>query len=213
MRQSALRGRIEAVLQLRPEDLGLSAGEDDERGLPGDRQFMESGWYRHMLCRYLLALEWASGKRVLDSCSGLGWGGFLVAGKARQVVGVDRDVEAVGFCRRRWTEENMEFVEGSVLALPFENESFDVVMCMEAIEHFSVEDGERYLAELRRVCRPGGVLVGSSAFPRNRGAADELCSKNEYHLHVYTRAEMRSVLHAFGTLLRLTPHYFAAEKH
>ncbi len=207
-----MRSRVDTVLSLRPEDLGLSAGEDDERGLPGNREFMESGWYKHMLCRYLLAMDWSAGKRVLDSCSGLGWGSYLVAGAARQVVGVDRDAEAIDFCRRRWTDDNLEFVEGSVLALPFEDESFDVVMCMEAIEHFSVEDGRRYLAELRRVCRPGGVLVGSSAFPKTRTAADELCAKNEFHLYVYTRAEMQQLLRQFGSPRRLTRHYFAAEK-
>jgi ubiquinone/menaquinone biosynthesis C-methylase UbiE len=165
-----------------------------------------------MLSRYLLAMNHAEGRRVLDSCSGLGWGSYLVAGAAAEVVGIDRDSAAVAFCRRHWKSGNLKFLEGSVLELPFEDDSFDIVMCMEAIEHFSVSDGRRYLSELGRVCRPGGMLLGSSAFPRDRAAADQLCSKNEHHLHVYTRSEMRAALKHFGTPVRLTPHYFAATK-
>ncbi len=211
-RDEKVRARIDEVLALNPKDVGLEAGTEDERGLPGNAQFRASGWYKHMLNRYLLAMDHARGQRVLDSCCGLGWGSYLVAGAAQEVVGVAYDEQAIAFCREHWPQDNLSFVKGSVLELPFEDASFDIVMCMEAIEHFSVEDGRKYLSELRRVCRPGGKLVGSSAFPRNRGAADALCSENEHHLHVYTRAEMRDALEQFGTPVRLTPHYFAATK-
>ncbi len=205
--------RIERVLALDPTAIGVDAGEGDERGLPGNADFLASGWTQHMLLRYFLAMDQAAGKRVLDTCCGLGWGAHLVATVAAELVGVDLDGEAVRFCRDTWGDDNARYVEGSVLALPFEDESFDVVLSMEAIEHFTVSDGRRYVAELHRVCRSGGVLLGSSTFPDTREAADALCAQNEHHLHIYTRAEMRRLLtEVFSPPHRLTLHYFAAKK-
>jgi 2-polyprenyl-3-methyl-5-hydroxy-6-metoxy-1,4-benzoquinol methylase len=206
-------GRVREVLELDPERIGLGAGAVDERGLPGKAEFRESGWTEHMLLRYCLVLEHARGKRVLDTCSGLGWGAHLIAGVAGEIVGIDRDQGAVDFCRTQWQDENLRFVAGSVLELPFEAESFDVVLCMGAIEHFTQDEGRRYLGELRRVCRPRGVLIGSSAFPETRAEADALCAKNPHHLYIYTRAEMRALLtQTFASPTRLTRHYFAARK-
>ncbi|HZO13273.1 MAG TPA: class I SAM-dependent methyltransferase [Polyangiaceae bacterium] len=202
--------RVDHVLKLHVD---FPAGAGDPRGLPGNPEFAASGWTDHMLLRYCLAMDHAVGKSVLDTCCGLGWGSYLVGAVARSVVGIDLDEGAVAFCRETWREDNLEFLPGSVLELPFPANEFDVVLCMEALEHFTVEDGRRYLTELHRVCRPGGILLGSSAFPENKTDADALCALNEHHLHIYTRDEMHTLLSAiFSPPLRLTRHYFAARK-
>jgi SAM-dependent methyltransferase len=41
--------------------------------------------------------------------------------------------------------------------LPYENASFDVVLCTDVLEH--LEHPKRVAAELVRICRPGGVLA------------------------------------------------------
>ena len=46
--------------------------------------------------------------------------------------------------------------------LPFAEESFDLINCMEVIEHIPALDGERAIAELRRLLRPGGFLMIST---------------------------------------------------
>lgn len=211
--EPAIAARVERVLDLDPKTVGLDAGADDERGLPGNAEFMKSGWTDHMLLRYFLAMDRAKGRRVLDTCCGLGWGAHLVAGVARELVGIDLDADAVRFSAETWGDDNTTYLEGSVLDLPFEADSFDVVLCMEAIEHFSVADGRRYLEELHRVCRPGGVLLGSSTFPDTRERASALCAQNEHHLYIYTRREIRRLLtDVFSRPERLTLHYFAAVK-
>lgn len=205
--------RVEEVLALDPAEVGQKIDRTAPRSLPGNPEFVKSGWTEHMLLRYFLAMDVAAGKKVLDSCCGLGWGTHLVASVAGSVTGIDIDPPSIAFCRSQWRDENADFVEGSVLDLPFSDESFDVVLCMEAIEHFRPEDGRRYLEELRRVCRPGGALVGSSAFPASETAARELCAQNPHHLHIYTAEEMRRLLgEVFSGPTRLTTHYFAAKK-
>jgi len=205
--------RAAEVLSFDPSAAGLNATVADPRSVPGAPEFRSSGWSEHMLCRYFLSLEDARGRTVLDSCCGLGWGSHLVSGVATRVVGVDLDAPSVAFCRDHWRDANAAHVIGSVLDLPFADESFDVVLCMEAIEHFTVDGARRYLGELGRVTRPGGALWGSSAFPDDRGDADRLCARNPHHLHVFTRGEMKAfVPSVFGTLDLLTPHYFRAHK-
>ena len=203
--------RVEAELALTAEDAGTTVERTDPRSLPGHAPFRQSGWTDHMLLRYFLALEHSEGRTILDSCCGLGWGSHLVASVADRVVGIDLDPGAVRFCTERWAGPGVSYVVGSVLELPFADASFDVVLCMEAIEHFDAAGGRRYLGELARVLRPGGVVVGSSSFPERADEAERLCSGNPHHLHVYTRRAMRSLLReVFAPPTLLTRHYFVA---
>lgn len=205
--------RISEVMALETKDIGQDVSATDPRSMPSNPDFVASGWAEHMLLRYLIALEHCSRTRVLDTCCGLGWGSYLVASLSAHVTGVDLDEASVGFCSRRWGGENLDFRQANVLDLPFEDGSFDVVLSMDAVEHFSLDDGARYMAELSRVCRRGGRLFGSSAFPETRWGATRLCQTNPHHLYVYAREEMLELLRSsFGTPLLVTRHYFQALK-
>jgi len=50
---------------------------------------------------------------------------------------------------------------GSLVALPYDDNSFDRALCLDVLEHLSFEDQPRALAELHRVLRPGGELLVS----------------------------------------------------
>ena len=47
-------------------------------------------------------------------------------------------------------------------SLPYADGSFDIINCMEVIEHIPAEEGKRVIDELRRVIRPRGVLLIST---------------------------------------------------
>lgn len=51
--------------------------------------------------------------------------------------------------------------QGSLMALPFPDASFDRALCLDVLEHLAYEDQPRALAELFRVLRPGGELLVS----------------------------------------------------
>lgn len=51
--------------------------------------------------------------------------------------------------------------QGSLIALPFPDASFDRALCLDVLEHLAYEDQPRALAELFRVLRPGGELLVS----------------------------------------------------
>src|SRR5579883_787921 len=90
--------------------------------------------------------------RILDI--GCGTGGMLPQYAAfGNACGLDPSEEAQDACRRR----GVPFVRGSGAQLPFADASIDVITALDVIEH--VRDDAGLLRELRRVLRPGGVLV------------------------------------------------------
>ena len=107
----------------------------------------------------------SSGDRVLDACCGTG--DLAVAARragAGEVTGLDFSQPMLERARRK--EPAIEWIQGDLLELPFEDASFDAATVGFGVRN--VDDLERGLAELRRVLRPGG-RVGILEITRPRG--------------------------------------------
>jgi demethylmenaquinone methyltransferase/2-methoxy-6-polyprenyl-1,4-benzoquinol methylase len=94
--------------------------------------------------------------RVLDACCGTG--DLAIAARrhgAHHVVGLDFSARMLE--RARAKDSAVEWLQGDVLALPFEDASFDAATVGFGIRN--VDDLEAGLRELRRVLRPGGRLA------------------------------------------------------
>jgi SAM-dependent methyltransferase len=77
-----------------------------------------------------------------------------------RVTSVEYDHECCRFVRQHLSRQ---FINASITGLPFASNTFDVVCAFDVIEH--VHDDAIAVAELIRVCRPGGaVLVTVPAF-------------------------------------------------
>jgi ubiquinone/menaquinone biosynthesis C-methylase UbiE len=100
-----------------------------------------------------------SNKTLLDV--GCGWGGVAIeaAREARHVVGIEPDLERLGIARRFAQElnlQNLELLDAVGENLPFANDSFDIVISHQVLEH--VDTPEKVIAEIYRVLKPGGVF-------------------------------------------------------
>lgn len=117
----------------------------------------------------LFAQRWAAndeapdyfhGKRCLDA--GCGGGRYALAMArlgASSVVGIDVGAEGLTDATRRRDAlkiENATFRPGSVLDIPFDDATFDFVVCSGVLHH--TPDAERGLRELARVTKPGGEV-------------------------------------------------------
>lgn len=131
-------------------------------------------WYRGL--RSLVARELTRSSatkdapRILDA--GCGTGGGLAWWSrvlGTPCYGIDLASEAVLHCRSRG--ERL-VAQASVEALPFRHDSFDIVVSLDVLCLEGVNE-ERALAEMRRVLRPGGLLVlNLPAFEVLRGEHD-----------------------------------------
>lgn len=78
-----------------------------------------------------------------------------------RVVGLDAAAGALeaarATLRERGLSEQVEVTSGDVMALPFEDASFDVVHAHQVLQHLADPVGA--LAEMRRVTRPGGIVA------------------------------------------------------
>src|SRR2546422_10240282 len=81
------------------------------------------------LQRYLVANDAVSGRTVLDVACGEGYGAFLLARRARRVVGVDIAHEACAHAAARYSTSNLHFVRASATRLPLRPRSLDVAIC------------------------------------------------------------------------------------
>ncbi len=116
--------------------------------------------YEH-LHRYAVAKDYVTGAAVLDIACGEGYGAANLASVARQVTGVDIDAGTVAEARTRYgNRDNLTFLQGDATRIPAEDASFDVVVSFGTIEY--LKDADRFLREIKRVLKPGGLLIVSS---------------------------------------------------
>ena len=103
-------------------------------------------------------IDW-QGKAVLDlGCAG----GFMAEALARrgaEVTGIDPAAEAIAAARAHAREGGLRigYDVGAGEALPYDDASFDAVVCVDVLEH--VADLPKVLAEVARTLRPGGMFL------------------------------------------------------
>lgn len=100
------------------------------------------------------------GQRVLDVGCGPGTVTTDLAARVAPgtVVGVDSSAAVIELARAAASDvAGVEFREGDAMALPFDDDEFDVVHAHQVLQHLS--DPVSALREMRRVTRPGGVVA------------------------------------------------------
>ena len=123
--------------------------EDDEP----DRLFIQ---LYHMNIRDVELTD----KQVLEVGSGRGGGANWVARtySPEQLTGLDYSPAAVKLCNNVYRQqENLNFIEGNAMKLPFDDHSFDVVYNVESSHCYS--DMSQFVHEVHRVLKPGGYFA------------------------------------------------------
>jgi len=145
------------------------------------------------LHRYAVAADLAKGRTVLDIACGEGYGASLLAKVAAKVMAVDIDGATIQKAAEKYKAENLDFLTGSLLQIPFPDRSFDMITCFETIEH--ITEHEQALSELKRVLKPGGILMISTPDRVNYSEIREY--KNLFHRKELDGEELKSLIRKF----------------
>ena len=106
--------------------------------------------------RLLLAQMPAGCRAGLDVGCGAGRFAVRMAGRAKEVIALDRDGDIVQAARRLSAHPGVTYVQGDVFEADLEIGSFDFISCIAAIHHMPFTPA---LVRLRRLLAPGGVLA------------------------------------------------------
>lgn len=104
-------------------------------------------------CKFIAENTDLKSSKVLDVGCGNGWSSFFIAENAKEVIGLDLHADKYE-CPKR---DNLSFIKGSAIRLPFKQETFDLVCVNECLEH--ITNPEEALKEFNRVLKPKGIIV------------------------------------------------------
>ena len=141
--------------------------------------------------------------QILDIACGLGYGSKILANSlGAQIKAIDLSPEALEYAAKNHAHPNVELIQGTVLEIPAQNESFDVVVCYETIEHVDLEQAFLALREFWRILRPGGVLYISTPNRYFTFLLQLMGMKNEFHFYEFRPEQLERFLTQHGFKVR-----------
>jgi SAM-dependent methyltransferase len=164
-------------------------------------QLEDSYWWFESSMRFVLSelgdIPAGLTGRVLDA--GCGTGGLLRRLTHWKAWGVEIASEGIQFCRQRGLDN---VLQASITELPFQANSFDVVLSIDVLVHQWVPDDVGALQEIHRVLVPGGFILLQVAAYRALWSAHDVATLTR---HRYTRDELAEKVKRAGfDLVRIT---------
>ena len=159
-------------------------GEPEDVATHYDRLYADGGfgydvrrdaWSAWVAAHYIKEFELQRGETLLDVGCGDGFWTGLFADQGLVATGIDLSPGGIEQAQR--DHPSAAFVVGDAEDLPFADESFDVVFCR-AITHLArldltVEPTRRLMTSMRRVLRPGGMILISFYTKRDGGGTPD----------------------------------------
>ncbi len=101
--------------------------------------------------------QW-QGLKVLDVGCGGGFFCEFIAGKEAITYGIDRSVKCIQTAQKHSVENSLhiDYKVGVAEKLPYPDNYFDVVVCVDVLEH--VSDYRQAISEIYRVSKSGGIF-------------------------------------------------------
>ena len=116
--------------------------------------------YQEHLARYKFCEDFIKDKVVLDLGCSRRDGPFLLGEEANYTIGIDRNFQDIKFANNNFARENIKYLVSDGTQLCFKDNSFDVVVCLEVIEHLNKQN--ELLSQIKRVLKPEGICIIST---------------------------------------------------
>jgi ubiquinone/menaquinone biosynthesis C-methylase UbiE len=139
--------------------------------------------------------------RILEIGCGIGTVVHELSKKGHDIIGIDISSEAIEYGRNKYGDIRLEVHAAETL--PYEDESFEVVLSFDLFEHIAEID--KHISEVRRVLRPGGYYLFQTPNRYSNIIYEILWTKSlqwrRYHpsLHSPGQLRRRMARHGFET--------------
>lgn len=141
-----------------------------------------------------------SGKSVLEL--GVGNGKTLAAillQKPKSIVALDFSEKAIEICQSRFPK-SVSFQVASITEMPFQDETFDVVVCHYILNALSEKDFQKAVSEIKRVLKKKGKVIFEDFAVgdfRQKGKSKTLKKKSGITCHYFTIPELNKIFSEF----------------
>lgn len=155
-----------------------------KRGMPVD--------FNQALKRYLVIPDAAGAMTALDACCGVGQGSIILHEKGYKVTAFDRHAPAADILKHY----PIDFVATDFFLADFPKQSFDLVVCSDALEHLPLPKSA--FSHLKTWVKPEGRIY--LAVP-----IEGKTSPNPYHLNAWTREGFLAMLDGWTVETNFAP--------
>lgn len=151
--------------------------------------------YQEHINRYVFASKFIKNKIVLDVASGTGYGSYyLIKNGAEKVTGLDISSDAINYAKNAYKEQDLSFIQGDSINLPFHDKSFDIIISFETIEHIKKYD--KFLNECWRVLRNSGLFICSTPNKKVSSPHTKL-PLNPFHVKEFFPEEFHEIINRY----------------
>jgi ubiquinone/menaquinone biosynthesis C-methylase UbiE len=133
-------------------------------------------------------------KVVLDIACGEGYGCNILSRSSKFVYGVDISEETIAHAKNLYFEQNIKFLVGTTSSIPLEDNSIDVIVSFETIEHH--DQHIEMMQEIKRVLKDNGIFIISSP---DKGFYDKhlIGHLNRFHCKELYHEEFVSLINGY----------------
>ena len=146
--------------------------------------------------------------KILEIGCGIGTVVNELSRNGHDIIGIDISGEAIEYGRTKYGDIHLEVQAAEIL--PYEDESFEVVLSFDLFEHIAEID--KHISEVRRVLRPGGYYLFQTPNRYSNIIYEMLWTKSlqwrRYHpsLHSPGQLRRRMARHGFETrFIKMNP--------
>ncbi len=148
--------------------------------------------YEEHISRYVFASQFVKDKMILDIACGMGYGSsFIAKFRPKMVIGVDSSKKAIRKGKEFFEIEVLELLIGDATTTAFQDNTFDIVVSFETIEH--IKNYEKFLSEVKRVMKTTGTFIVSTPNREAFSGYNEFYL-NRFHLKEFTTSEFYVLL-------------------
>jgi len=118
-------------------------------------------YLRHFTA-YKYVKKFVKGKYVIEIGCGTGYGADYLSQFASNIVAMDISKKCIINCHTKHKKDKLTFLQASGLNIPLKDDSLNVAVSFQVIEHIDPKKIGDYLSEIKRVLTDGSVFVAST---------------------------------------------------